>query len=61
MLDINRILQNPDELIESLKKRGVNASDIETKIKDVAAKQKKLKHEALGCRVGKMVVITCSS
>ncbi|MDZ4725155.1 MAG: serine--tRNA ligase [Leptospira sp.] len=46
MLDINRILQNPDELIESLKKRGVNASDIETKIKDVAAKQKKLKHEA---------------
>lgn len=46
MLDINRILQNPDELLNSLKKRGVNASDIEVKIKEVAAKQKQLKHEA---------------
>ncbi len=46
MLDINRILQNPEELLLSLKKRGVNASDIEIKIKEVAAKQKQLKHEA---------------
>ncbi len=46
MLDINRILQNPDELLNSLKKRGVNAADIEAKIKEVSSKQKQLKHEA---------------
>ncbi|TGN20308.1 serine--tRNA ligase [Leptospira idonii] len=46
MLDINRILQNPEELLNSLKKRGVNISDIESKIKEVATKQKQLKQEA---------------
>ncbi|TGL63148.1 serine--tRNA ligase [Leptospira ognonensis] len=46
MLDINRILQNPEELLSSLKKRGVNASDIEVKLKEASTKQKQLKHEA---------------
>jgi len=50
MLDINRILQDPEELIVSLKKRGAYNSDIETKIKDVATKQKSLKQEAENLR-----------
>ncbi|BDA80666.1 serine--tRNA ligase [Leptospira kobayashii] len=50
MLDINRILQDPEELILSLKKRGAYNADIETKIKDVATKQKSLKQEAENLR-----------
>ncbi|TGN10962.1 serine--tRNA ligase [Leptospira ilyithenensis] len=50
MLDINRILQDPEELIFSLKKRGAYSADIETKIKDVATKQKSLKQEAENLR-----------
>ncbi|WP_411824252.1 serine--tRNA ligase [Leptospira sp. 'Mane'] len=50
MLDINRILQDPEELIVSLKKRGAYNADIETKIKDVATKQKSLKQEAENLR-----------
>jgi seryl-tRNA synthetase len=46
MLDINRILQNPEELLQTMRKRGINVSDIESRIKDVSTKQKHLKHEA---------------
>lgn len=45
MLDINRIVQNPEELLSTLKKRGVVSSDIEAKIKSVSEKQRKLKLE----------------
>lgn len=46
MLDINRIVQNPEELLSTLQKRGVVSSDIEAKIKNVSEKQRKLKLEA---------------
>lgn len=46
MLDINRIVQNPEELLSTLQKRGVVSSDIEAKIKSVSEKQRKLKLEA---------------
>lgn len=45
MLDINRIVQNPEELLSTLQKRGVVSSDIEAKIKSVSEKQRKLKLE----------------
>ncbi|MGE8720357.1 serine--tRNA ligase [Leptospira terpstrae] len=45
MLDINRIVQNPEELLSTLQKRGVASSDIEAKIKSVSEKQRKLKLE----------------
>lgn len=45
MLDINRIVQNPEELLSTLKKRGVASTDIEAKIKSVSEKQRKLKLE----------------
>ncbi|PJZ46908.1 serine--tRNA ligase [Leptospira brenneri] len=45
MLDINRIVQNPEELISTLQKRGVVSTDIEAKIKSVSEKQRKLKLE----------------
>lgn len=46
MLDINRIVANPEDLIESLKKRGIVSAHIEEKIKSVNEIQKKLKWEA---------------
>lgn len=46
MLDINRIVQNPEELLSTLQKRGVTSTDIEAKIKSVSEKQRKLKLEA---------------
>lgn len=46
MLDINRIVQNPEELLSTLQKRGIVSSDIEAKIKNVSEKQRKLKLEA---------------
>ncbi|MCZ8341610.1 MAG: serine--tRNA ligase [Leptospira sp.] len=46
MLDINRIVSNPEDLIESLKKRGIVSTQIEEKIKSVNEIQKKLKWEA---------------
>lgn len=45
MLDINRIVQNPEELLSTLQKRGVTSTDIEAKIKSVSEKQRKLKLE----------------
>ncbi|EOQ96904.1 serine--tRNA ligase [Leptospira wolbachii serovar Codice str. CDC] len=45
MLDINRIVQNPEELLSTLQKRGVASADIEAKIKSVSEKQRKLKLE----------------
>lgn len=45
MLDINRIVQNPEELLSTLQKRGVASTDIEAKIKSVSEKQRKLKLE----------------
>ncbi|MCW7461032.1 serine--tRNA ligase [Leptospira limi] len=45
MLDINRIVQNPEELLSTLQKRGVVSTDIEAKIKSVSEKQRKLKLE----------------
>ncbi|TGN05208.1 serine--tRNA ligase [Leptospira bandrabouensis] len=45
MLDINRIVQNPEELLTTLQKRGVTSTDIEAKIKSVSEKQRKLKLE----------------
>ncbi|TGM02059.1 serine--tRNA ligase [Leptospira jelokensis] len=45
MLDINRIVQNPEELLSTLQKRGVVSTDIEAKIKTVSEKQRKLKLE----------------
>lgn len=45
MLDINRIVQNPEELLSTLQKRGVPSTDIEAKIKSVSEKQRKLKLE----------------
>ncbi|XDD46499.1 serine--tRNA ligase [Leptospira sp. WS39.C2] len=45
MLDINRIVQNPEELLSTLQKRGVVSADIEAKIKSVSEKQRKLKLE----------------
>lgn len=46
MLDINRIVANPEDLIDSLKKRGIVSAHIEEKIKSVNEIQKKLKWEA---------------
>ncbi|MCW7469132.1 serine--tRNA ligase [Leptospira kanakyensis] len=45
MLDINRIVQNPEELLSTLQKRGVTSTDIEAKIKSISEKQRKLKLE----------------
>ncbi|TGL17276.1 serine--tRNA ligase [Leptospira levettii] len=45
MLDINRIVQNPEELLSTLQKRGVVSTDIEAKIKSVSEKQRRLKLE----------------
>ncbi|EMJ88864.1 serine--tRNA ligase [Leptospira meyeri] len=45
MLDINRIVQNPEELLSTLQKRGVVSTDIEAKIKSISEKQRKLKLE----------------
>ncbi|TGK90212.1 serine--tRNA ligase [Leptospira bourretii] len=45
MLDINRIVQNPEELLSTLQKRGVISTDIEAKIKSISEKQRKLKLE----------------
>ncbi|TGM72490.1 serine--tRNA ligase [Leptospira mtsangambouensis] len=45
MLDINRIVQNPEELLSTLQKRGVASTDIEAKIKSISEKQRKLKLE----------------
>ncbi|MDF3820934.1 serine--tRNA ligase [Leptospira sp. 96542] len=45
MLDINRIVQNPEELLSTLKKRGMESSDIEKSIAEVSTKQRKLKLE----------------
>ncbi|TGK80569.1 serine--tRNA ligase [Leptospira montravelensis] len=45
MLDINRIVQNPEELLSTLQKRGVTSTDIEAKIKSVSEKQRRLKLE----------------
>ncbi|TGL86608.1 serine--tRNA ligase [Leptospira congkakensis] len=50
MLDINRIVQNPEELLSTLQKRGVTSTDIEAKIKSVSEKQHKLKLEVEGLR-----------
>lgn len=46
MLDINRIVSNPEELISTLTKRGIVSALIEEKIKSVNEIQKKLKWEA---------------
>ncbi|MCG6147260.1 serine--tRNA ligase [Leptospira levettii] len=45
MLDINRIVLNPEELLSTLQKRGVVSTDIEAKIKSVSEKQRRLKLE----------------
>ncbi|GBF51347.1 seryl-tRNA synthetase [Leptospira ryugenii] len=46
MLDINRILQNPEVLLDTLQKRGFDSKDIESKISEVSSRQRKLKLES---------------
>lgn len=50
MLDINRILQEPTLLTETLEKRGIKIPGIEEKLKTVSEKQRDLRNQAESLR-----------